>query len=202
MSLLFAILPALLAFFAFALLYFCDSESSSPTTTTNQAVGDQGILSTGSGLIARDSGRILNLDVVVGGGGGDGHNRDGAAAASPVTYPVTSPVTYAEEGAVSVGGNLNTGLNLENISGTVTITGGAAELQTANENWLAALKDLGSQTTTANASILDKVIGAITGLAEGKQSEGASTLQKYGAAIAVAGLGLVAFVAWIVRKGH
>lgn len=119
-----------------------------------------------------------------------------------------------ESGAISLekGAVLNTGLDLSGAkTGNIVFESGADDLRATFSETLDALRGLGEQSNAAVATaaessssliqgVLQEVMGAVQGLAEGKQTEGESTMLK--PILIFLGVSVVAIAAllWFTRK--
>lgn len=181
----------------------CFSSSSSSANDSRIAATDQAIVGTGGSRVASGGGRVISL--------GSGSTQSKASKSVPRSQREPAGqlsdvggggnVAYAETGAVTAGGNLNTGLDLSGVSvgGDLTL-GDTAAVESAYNSALEALGLAGQQNsaaiTDANSltkDVLEKVLGAVTGEPAGKSALTPTTI------IWAGGLAVAAIYFW--RKG-
>lgn len=120
---------------------------------------------------------------------------------------------FTESGSFQVGdkAKLNTGLDVGSVGGDLTIqsdqgaVAGAIDLikQTSADlsgslgQLIAAQSAVNKEALGQTGSIVDAVLGAVSGLAESKQTEGASGQNKLFLWLALAGL---AVIAWVLTR--
>ncbi len=158
----------------------CFSSSKSSAADNRIAGTDQATIGASGANVASGGGRIVSLNPFAG-GNPNTNSRKSQNGGLPA-----GGMAYAEEGAVSAGGDIVTGGLQIDAAGNVSITGGTDALLESNQAWMQTLKELTEDSTSAltaaggqTKSILDTVLGAVSGLAEGKQTDGESRTKQY-----------------------